>query len=148
VTAGSSSSQPPSPGGKKWLRRIALAIMGALGTISVGLVIAFFTTPVNEAGASTVPRLWGRVVGSDKSVELKVICQRQGDTIVSPPSETDAAFHYRCRRGKRNISEPQIAKRCMEQWGNDVRLVLRDRDSASGWKCHKRGWLRWLDRQP
>jgi hypothetical protein len=36
----------------------------ALGTILVGLVIAFFTTPVNQAGASTVPRLWARMVGT------------------------------------------------------------------------------------
>ncbi len=105
------------------------------------LAAQFIAPPVNQAGLATTQRLVAYVVGEDKPIELKPLCIKQGG-IVPPPAEKDAAFHWRCQRSSRPITRQQIAKRCAAQWGTELKLVLRDQDSAAGWKCHKRGWFR------
>ncbi len=137
MTAGSAPALPSHPTGKKQLRRV---ILGALGAIVIGLTIAFFTPPVTQA-TTTMESWWGRVVGVDKPIELKPICAKQGG-IVPPPAEKNAAFHWRCKGSSHPITPQQIAERCAAQWGPEFRLMLRDRDASSGWKCHKRGLLK------
>jgi hypothetical protein len=140
TAAGTPSTTPPTPPRKKWLRRLGIALLGALGAIAVGLAVVFFTPPVTQA-SSKAQSWWGHVVGVDLPVEIKYVCAKPED-LVSPPREKDAAYHYRCKGSSRTITRQQIAKRCALQWGTAVKLVLRDRDMASGWKCHQRGWLR------
>jgi hypothetical protein len=125
---------------KKRSRRIWTGIIGALMTIVTGLAIVFLTPPINQVGTKALHG-WTRVVGADLPVELRPLCAGQGG-IVAPPAEKDAAYHWRCRGSSYPITEQQIATRCHQQWGQEVNLVLRDRDASSGWKCHKRGWLR------
>jgi hypothetical protein len=80
-------------------------------------------------------------LGVDQPIELRPLCENLGG-IVAPPAERDAAFHYRCAESTQTITRAQIEGRCKDQWGSGAQLVLRDRNSASGWKCHAPGWLR------
>jgi hypothetical protein len=93
------------------------------------------------AGCSTRgPSSSGRIA---RTLELQPVCDalHQGK-VIAPHAETNAAYHYRCTGSDRWITQQQIAQRCVAQWGHDAQLVLKDRDSASGWKCHVRGWAR------
>jgi hypothetical protein len=139
VTGNMSPSPPRQSAGKRWVRRIGAGIVGIL----VWLLGGFFSTPVNEIGDNAVERAKSYVFGQDQPIELQPICDelRQGK-VIAPHAEKDAAYHYRCAQSRQWITEQQIRRRCVEQWGEDARLVLKDPDSASGWKCHTRGRLR------
>jgi hypothetical protein len=136
------ASPPQQPKDKRPLHMAILgAIAGAVGTILIGLIVAFLTPAVTESGKGTVPRLLAPVVGIDQPIELSPLCAKQGG-ILRPHAEKNAAYHFHCKNSSRPITKQQIAKRCAEQWGPEAELKLRDPDSASGWKCHLRGWLR------
>jgi hypothetical protein len=123
---------------KTWLRRVGV---GAAGAFLIWFASQFFAPPVNQAGLNVGQRLASYVIGEDKPIELKPLCDKQGG-IVAPPAEKDAAYHWRCRRSTRLITREQIAERCAAQWGNEAKLALREPDESSGWKCHFRGLLR------
>jgi hypothetical protein len=78
--------------------------------------------------------------GTDRPIELSPLCAHLGG-IVAPPAERNAAYHYRCVQSTNPISRDQIAQRCKVQWGFNAKLLLHDRNSAAGWKCHVRGLL-------
>jgi len=83
--------------------------------------------------------LW-RPLGVDRPIELKPLCQQFGG-IVAPPTERNAAFHYHCVGSNEPITRTQIKQRCKDQWGLSAKLVLRNPDSAAGWKCHVGGLI-------
>jgi hypothetical protein len=112
-----------------------------VGAFLIWFASQFLAPPVNQAGLNTAQRLATYFIGEDKPVELKPLYDKQGG-IVAPPAEKDAAYHWRCRRSPSPITRQQIAERCAAQWGKEAKLVLRDRDESSGWKCHFRGLLR------
>lgn len=81
-------------------------------------------------------------LGVDKPIELKPLCEHLGTGgIVAPPTEKSAAFHYHCAGSDEPITRTQIEQRCKDQWGTNAKLVLRDPNSAAGWKCHVGGLI-------
>ena len=139
MTATASPSQRTKPPRTKRFRRIVGSILG--GGFLLWLAAQFVAPPVNQAGLAASQRLVAYVVGEDRPIELAPLCIKQGG-IVRPQAEKDAAFQWRCERSRHLITRQQIAQQCADQWGPELELVLRDRDSAAGWKCHKRGWIR------
>lgn len=109
-------------------------ILRILTTVLIGFVLAIAVLLATPGGR-------GYAFGVDKPIELRPLCEHLGG-IVAPPAEDNAAFHYRCARSVGPITRLQIERRCKDQWGADAELVLRDPDSASGWKCHRRGLLK------
>ncbi|SRR6266516_4232153 len=137
MTSLPSSPRHASPR-QRWIRRIGNGIIAIL----IWLIAQIFITPVNQLSSNLVDRGRNYITGEDHPIELQPICTNlnQG-RIVAPPAEKNAAFHYRCARSKQMITRGQIEQRCITQWGRNAKLVLRDPDSASGWKCHTPGWL-------
>jgi hypothetical protein len=95
---------------KKRSRRIRTGIISFLLAIGAGLATVFLAPPINQASTKAIHG-WTRVVGADLPVELKPLCAAQ-DGIVAPPTEKDAAYHWRCRGSSYSITEQQIATRC------------------------------------
>jgi hypothetical protein len=102
-------------------------------TVSITVIFALAVQVLTPSGRQYV-------FGVDEPIELSPLCENLGG-IVAPPAEIDAAFHYRCARSGRTITRAQIERRCKAQWGSNADLVLRDPNSASGWKCHTPGLL-------
>lgn len=118
--------------GEELLRSRASRALRVATTLSVGFVIAlglFLATPSGRQD----------MFGVDEPIELSPLCVNAGG-IVAPPAEVNAAYQYQCRSGH-VITQAQIEQRCKAQWGSTAKLVLEDRNSASGWKCHTPGWL-------
>jgi hypothetical protein len=105
----------------------------AATTVSIGVVFALAVLLAAPAGRQYV-------FGVDHGVELYLICGANRSDLDSPPSEVNAAYHYHCVGSTHMITPAQIAQRCQDQWPGS-QLVLRDANSAAGWKCHVRGLL-------
>jgi hypothetical protein len=119
----------------RWKRRGGW-VLGVLGGVLIGLMVAVLSPPVNHA----ISDVHGMVFGVDHPIELAPICEGLGG-IVAPPAEKYAAYQYHCRRSSHLISRREVEQRCLAQWGRHAQLVLIDPDSASGWTCRTPGWL-------
>lgn len=118
--------------GDELVRSRVSRYLRAATTVAVGVLFALAVLLAAPAGRQYV-------FGVDRPVEIAPLCGGKA-YLVSPPIETNAAYHYHCVGSTHVITPAQIAQRCNDQWPNS-QLVLRDPDSAAGWKCHVRGFL-------
>jgi hypothetical protein len=132
-TAYSVQHQPSQPSEKKRRRRRpgAATLAALLVGLFVGIVAPILSQGVVNAYESTVRHF----SGVDEPIELSSICTNLGG-IVPPHAATDAAYKWRCARSRQTITPSQIKHMCTTEWGPKAQLVLRDPNSAAGWKCH------------
>jgi hypothetical protein len=121
-------------------RRRRRTIVSTLVALLVGLFSGAVSPILSQPVQNTVESIFHYFSGVDQPIELSTICKNLGG-IVAPHAETDAAYKWRCARSQQTISPSQIKQMCRTEWGPKAQLVLRDPNSAAGWKCHMPGSL-------
>lgn len=116
-------------------RRRRRAIVTQLVTLLIGLLTGAVSPILSQPAQNTSESIIHYFSGVDQPIELSTICKNLGG-IVPPNAETDAAYKWRCADSQQAISPSQVKQMCRTEWGPKAQLVLRDPNSAAGWKCH------------
>jgi hypothetical protein len=131
VSTGSSEQDHPSDKERRRRRAGAATLVSLLVLLFAGTVGPI----LNQGAQNAYEAVVHHVSGIDEPIELSPICANLGG-IVAPHAEAGAAYKWRCALSQQTITPSQIKQMCTTQWGPKARLILRDANSAAGWKCN------------